>query len=73
MKFVCHQCQRTIFNRRLAHCEFCGADIPEELRLSEDEKKALESQYQQYRRRKGGINQNPDVLEVDFIMDVGWE
>ena len=33
----CPECDRVIYNRRLAACEFCGADIPEHLRLSPDE------------------------------------
>ena len=37
-EFRCPACQRTILNRRLANCEFCGEVLPEKLRLSEAEK-----------------------------------
>ena len=42
-KHNCPSCQRGVFNRRLATCEFCGAPLPleflqsvEELERSED-------------------------------------
>jgi hypothetical protein len=34
MSYHCPTCQRIIYNRRLAQCEFCGADIPASLRFS---------------------------------------
>lgn len=42
MKHDCPNCQRVLYNRRLKHCGFCGASIPEELRFSPDEAAALE-------------------------------
>lgn len=32
--FHCPSCQRIVYNRRLAACEFCGVEMPEGIRLS---------------------------------------
>lgn len=34
MKYICPECDKTIFNRRLSHSEFCNAELPEELLYS---------------------------------------
>ena len=38
----CPSCQRVLYNRRLTHCGFCGALIPESLRFTPDEIAALD-------------------------------
>ncbi len=30
-KYCCPSCDKTIFNRRIAVCEFCGASLPQSL------------------------------------------
>ena len=42
MSYHCPTCQRIIYNRRLAQCEFCGAEIPVDLRFSAAEVAALD-------------------------------
>jgi len=44
MKHDCPKCQRVLYNRRLKHCGFCGAPIPEELRFTAEEIAALDRQ-----------------------------
>jgi ribosomal protein L37E len=34
MAFKCVSCEKPLYNRRRKTCEFCGAAIPESLRLS---------------------------------------
>ena len=42
MTYHCPKCQRVLYNRRLTHCGFCGAPIPEEMRFKAEESAALE-------------------------------
>ena len=39
MEFKCPQCERPVYVRRLSDCEFCGARLPEEFRLTPEEEK----------------------------------
>jgi hypothetical protein len=79
MKYECSECARTLFNRRLANCEFCGATIPQALRLSDSDKKQLENAHQKSMRRKSEIEQpfrqydprGEDKIELGItIMDI---
>ena len=45
MSFKCPSCKKTIFNRRIPTCEFCGVTLPEQLIFSEQEKRALDTEY----------------------------
>ena len=45
MKYKCPNCDKTIFNRRLSHCEFCNFELPQELLLSNTEKIKLDNEY----------------------------
>jgi len=38
----CPACQRIVYNRRLATCEWCAAPLPEGIRLSDDERQRLD-------------------------------
>ena len=42
MSYRCPNCQRVLYNRRLAHCGYCGAQIPENLRFTTEEIAALD-------------------------------
>jgi predicted nucleic acid-binding Zn ribbon protein len=42
MSYYCPTCQGLFYNRRLAHCGFCGAAIPEGLRFTSEEITALD-------------------------------
>jgi len=57
MKYVCPTCQRTLYNRRLKNCGFCGAEIPENLRFTAAEvavldKKMAELEKEQIERER---------------------
>ena len=41
MKHQCPSCKRVLYNRRLKHCGFCGAAIPQELRFTPEESATL--------------------------------
>lgn len=54
--YTCPACSRVLYDRRKPACGYCGASIPEELRLSaeevekyEQEKKRIEQQRQEDR------------------------
>ena len=42
MSYYCPSCQRVLYNRRLTHCGFCGAEIPGSLRFTPEEIAALD-------------------------------
>lgn len=42
MKVHCPSCDKVLYSRRLARCGFCGAEIPEALRFTEEEIAALD-------------------------------
>ncbi len=42
MSYHCPICKRVLYNRRLTHCGFCGAKIPENLRFTPEEIAAVE-------------------------------
>ncbi len=42
MSHYCPSCQRVLYNRRLTHCGFCGAPIPQSLRFTPEEIAALD-------------------------------
>ena len=42
MTYHCPKCKRVLYNRRLTHCGFCGAPIPDEMRFTPEENAALE-------------------------------
>lgn len=52
MKYDCSTCQREIYNRRLTHCGFCGAEIPAELRFTADEIAALDAQMAEFEKER---------------------
>ena len=42
-KYSCPKCQRTIFNRRLSNCEFCGMLLPAELLFTTEEREVRDA------------------------------
>jgi len=42
MSHHCPSCQRVLYDRRLTHCGFCGAEIPESLQFTAEERAALD-------------------------------
>ena len=50
MKFVCPNCQKAIFNRRVNKCEFCASELPTELLYSENDLERLDKKKAGFRR-----------------------
>lgn len=42
MTFKCPSCNRPLYNRRRATCEFCGKPVPDALRLSGDRRAKID-------------------------------
>jgi hypothetical protein len=47
----CPTCQREIYSRRRTTCEFCGAELPEEIRLSPEEIQAVKEEIREIHDR----------------------
>ena len=47
MSYHCPSCHRVLYDRRLTHCGFCGADIPEGLRFTPKEITAQDREMKQ--------------------------
>ncbi len=55
MSYHCPSCQRVLYDCRLAHCGFCGAQIPESLRFTPEEIAALDrktAELEEQRKRR---------------------
>jgi len=50
-KYQCPACQREIYSRKRQTCEFCGAELPEEMRLSEEEVEVMEKEIEEIHER----------------------
>jgi predicted nucleic acid-binding Zn ribbon protein len=48
----CPSCQRVVYNRRLTHCGFCGAEIPESQRFTTEEIATLERELAELEQRR---------------------
>ena len=51
MNYDCPNCQRALYDRRLAHCGFCGAQIPDELRFTSEEIARLDQEMAQLKEQ----------------------
>lgn len=52
MEYKCPTCQRVLYNRRLEHCGFCGAAIPEELRFTAEEIAAMDREMAELEQKR---------------------
>lgn len=56
MSHHCPDCQRVLYSRRLTHCGYCGAAIPESMRFTSEEVAArdreIESSNERFRERE---------------------
>lgn len=52
MSHKCPKCKRVLYNRRLAHCGFCGAEIPKSIRLNAEEIAASDREMAELERRR---------------------
>lgn len=69
MKFICPNCERPIYNRRVTKCEFCSEPIPEELLYSAEELKQLDNQHTQNTSQQNNNNVTPN--SEYFSTDLG--
>lgn len=62
MDYICQECRRVLYNRRLTHCGFCGAPIPEELRFTPEQIAKLDQEMadlaEQRRKRQLAIEED---------------
>jgi hypothetical protein len=52
-----------LYNRRLTHCGFCGAEIPESLRFTTEEIAALEQELAELEQRRKQRQRTADIKE----------
>ena len=52
MTHHCPSCQRKLYSRRLKHCGFCDAEIPESLRFTSEEIAALDQKMAELEARR---------------------
>lgn len=48
----CPSCHRILYNRRLKNCGFCQAEIPDELRFSDEEIRRLDAIAEQLKEER---------------------
>jgi hypothetical protein len=51
-KFHCPACRREVYTRRRKTCEFCGAELPEAVRLSPEEIDWVDDEIEVMRQRR---------------------
>ena len=52
MAFQCPACEREIYRRRLAKCEFCDLPLPPEYLLTREEREAMDRELEEMRLRR---------------------
>lgn len=66
MSHHCPSCQRVLYNRRLSHCGYCGAEIPENLRFTPEEIAALDRKVAEWdEQRKQRERAAEDARQAD--------
>lgn len=61
--FVCPNCDRPVPNRKARLCGYCGAAVPEEFLISEEDQAKLKAQQQAERKRhEEHKKDNPEPL-----------
>jgi hypothetical protein len=69
MNYLCPSCQRVLYNRRLTHCGFCGAPIPEALRFTPAELAALNREMAELDRARKARAQAAEKKEKEKRKD----
>lgn len=71
-EFRCPACEFRVFNRRLSHCERCGAELPASVRFSEEDLRRLDeasaADRTQRERLHGGAAMPP--VGIDAVANV---
>lgn len=62
-RYQCSRCGRTIFNRRNATCEFCGAPIPAELLYSAEQRASIDADHARNEQIRVRIAREAEELE----------
>ena len=52
MSHHCPECERVLYSRRLIHCGYCGATIPDSLRFTAEEIAERDKKMDEIKRRK---------------------
>ena len=52
MAFQCPGCEREIYRRRLAKCEFCDLPLPPEFLLTPEEIESMDRELEEMRQRR---------------------
>ncbi len=61
MEFACPHCSRPIISRRNVLCSFCGLRLPDKLLFQGEEKKRIESDLAEAKKRLKKVGENyPD-------------
>jgi hypothetical protein len=68
MSYNCPECHRAIYNRRLTHCGFCGAPIPDKLRFTSEEiakldREAAELEEQHRQRQRAADKEETEARQ----------
>jgi hypothetical protein len=71
MKVHCPSCHKVLYSRRLKQCGFCGAEIPEELRFTEEEIAALDRRLAESAARRKENEREFDEREAKRQADSG--
>ena len=79
-RVYCEKCNRVLFGREHDHCMWCGAALPEELRLSEAEKikiieqrkQTLEQDRKHRQRSRRGIGDSEGGI-LDIFGGIGGD
>lgn len=81
LRYRCPACNRGILNRKIGRCLYCGATLPPELLLSQEQVAELERQKQELEENKDRANphraddgSNSDCYTeyfIDIAADIG--
>jgi ribosomal protein L37AE/L43A len=67
-KYTCPKCKRLMYTRQSRKCQFCGAELPEDLLLSEEE---IEKNKKQRQRDHEGLDDYKKTLN-DWSPYIGF-
>jgi hypothetical protein len=78
-RYECPACHREIYSRKRKTCEFCDAELPEEMRLSPEQIEAMEKEiaeiqarHEQERERQEEAQKNARGGGVAYVPPIGF-
>ncbi|UCD48787.1 MAG: hypothetical protein JSW27_14780 [Phycisphaerales bacterium] len=72
MKVKCPYCQRALVNRMVDRCLYCERVLPEELCLSEEDKRRLRLASRRELEEKHQARRRRDAEEIDALIEGRW-